>query len=322
MNVILLVLDALRYDFVTDEITPNLTKIAGKGAFFTHAFACNSATKLSIPCILSSNRDFDPEENIAAILSRNGYHTAMIHSNPIVHNFYAGFKETLDIKATALRPNTGLFKKVIRQLPPSVRKGVKRVRTSIIDEEKYLPYKRAGETLEYTLGWMEEHDRYFLWTHLMDPHIPYYPVETSLDLTRKELISLNDKIIEVARRNEKPTEEEVEMARTLYTEEVQGMDLELRYFFENFNDDNLLVITSDHGDEFYEYRGMSHPGNKIIPELIHVPLILYGGGVQPGQVIDDYASHYNIAPTILEALGMEAEIGYGRSLWGKIAGLT
>lgn len=314
MNVVLMILDALRYDYVTEEITPNLLRIAEGGAFFTHAFACNSATKLSMPCILSADRDYDPERNIAAVVRRHGHHTALIHSNPIVRPFHHGFEETLDLKSSKVRPRRGLWKKVRRKLPAPVVSGLKKVRAQFVDEEKFLPYSRADETLDFALSWMEEHDNYFLWIHLMDPHIPYYPRETRLDITRREMIEIHDKIVEAARRNYQPTEEEIETAKVLYEEDIREMDAELKRFHEGFNRDDLLIITSDHGEEFYEYGQLSHPGNKIVPELIHVPLIFYGG-VKRKPPIEKYVSHLSIAPTVLEALGIREKLGVGKSLW-------
>ena len=318
MNVILLILDALRYDHVTKNITPNLIKIAEEGAFFTHALSCNSATKASMPCILSSHKDYDPEKNIAAIARKHGYLTALIHSNPIVRPFSLGFEETLDIKSSKLHPRRGIWKKMRRTLPTSVVSGMKKVRAAFVDEEKFLPYARADETIDFALNWMEDNGGYFLWIHLMDPHIPYYPKETKLDVTRKDMIELHDKIIETARGNYQPTDEEIEMAKTLYREDIQEMDIDLGRFHDGFDDEDLLIITSDHGEEFYEYGQMSHPGNKIIPELIHVPLIFYGGGVKRNIIVEEYTSHLNIAPTILEALKIPEKLGIGKSLWKSL----
>lgn len=327
MNVILMILDALRYDHVKKEITPNLVKIASYGVSFTHAFSCNSATKLSLPCILSSHMDYDPEKNIATMLNQYGYHTAMIHSNPRNHLFYSGFKELFDLKSSKSPTRTDLRKKMRRayffararaRAGGPILSSLKKVRAARArNEEKYLPYSRAEDTINFALNWMEGQRKYFLWVHLMDPHIPYYPKNSNQELPRKEIIELNDKIIEAAHGNYQPTEEEVDLIKTLYKEEIGGMDVELGRFFEKFNNEDLLIITSDHGDEFNEYGGFSHPVNKIIPELIHVPLIICGGGVRKG-VIDDYVSHLSIAPTIFEALDISENLGLGKSLWKSL----
>ena len=95
MNVILIILDALRYDHVNSENTPNLMELAKKGVFFTNATSCNSSTIVSLPYILCGKKDYDSEKNIASILYNAGVHTAMIHSNPILHKFYPGFNDSI-----------------------------------------------------------------------------------------------------------------------------------------------------------------------------------------------------------------------------------
>jgi arylsulfatase A-like enzyme len=192
---------------------------------------------------------------------------------------------------------------------------MKRFRANIYSEERYLPYSRADEALEHSLKWMGEHDGYFLWTHLMEPHIPYYPRETSLDMSRNEMRALNDKLIEAVHGNYTPTEEEVELARTLYREEVAEMDREIGAFFDRFSPDDLLIITSDHGEEFGEHGQFSHHTNKFIPILVDVPLIFYGGGAKNGVILEDEVKSLSITPTILEALGINDTIGIGSSIW-------
>lgn len=317
MNVVLMILDALRYDHVTPETTPNLFELGRNGAFFTTAFSCNSSTRSSMPCILGGRKEYNPDDNIATVLGGGGVHTAMIHSNPIVHAFYPGYKETIDLKSSKRSLSKELKKQLRRTLPPSIIKSMKKVRAQVYEDDAYLPYARAGETLKFTQDWMTRNNNYFLWVHLMEPHIPYYPLETETGLTKLEMRNLNDKFIESVHDNYYPTPEETEYAKALYREDITEMDREIGEFMQELDPETLLVVTADHGEEFGEYRQFSHHEDKIIPELIHVPLIFHGGGVKPRRV-DDSTSHLIIAPTILEAVGMGREYGVGRSLWGKL----
>ncbi|MBN2335109.1 sulfatase [Candidatus Bathyarchaeota archaeon] len=315
MNVVLLILDALRYDHVNEETTPNLMRIAAKGVSFTDSHACNTSTLHSMPCILGSDTEYDPESNIATVLKRHGVTTAMIHSNPMVHNFYPGFDETLDLKSKKFRMSKSWRKTIRRNLPPGILASMKKLRANMYSEERYLPYSRADEVLDFTLKWMGDHDGYFLWSHIMEPHIPYYPIETSLDMSRKEMRELNDKFIEAVHGNYTPTAEEIDKAKTLYREDVHEMDREIGLFFDNVNKDDLLVITADHGEEFGEEGQFSHHSNKFIPILTHVPLIFCGGGAKERAVIDEKVTNLSITPTILDALGIDERIGKGASIW-------
>ncbi|MCW4050787.1 MAG: sulfatase-like hydrolase/transferase [Candidatus Bathyarchaeota archaeon] len=320
MNVTLMLLDALRYDHVTSEITPNLMKIAKAGVFFSNAFSCNSSTIKSLPCILSAQLDYDPEKNIASILSSHGFHTAMIHSNPMVHSFYPGFKETLDLKSNQLRVSKKWKKALRDNLPPQLISKMKEIRAKMQEEDKYLPYSRSDETFLFSKRWMSEQTQdYFLWLHLMEPHIPYYPKETSLGISKLEMRGLNDKIIESVHGNTELTFEEVETAKTLYKEDINEMDHEIGQFIIDFNhEEDLLIITSDHGEEFGEHGQFSHHQDKIIPELVHIPLIFYGKDVKHGVIRDEYVSTLSIAPTILEALGLNQYKEIGKSIWNEL----
>jgi arylsulfatase A-like enzyme len=318
MNVLLLLLDALRFDHVTPEITPNLCRISREGVFFTNSYSCNSSTLHSMPCILCGKKEYDPDVNIASVLGRHGVHTAAIHSNPMIHNFYPGFRETIDLKSKKFRMSKSWRKTLRATLPPSILAGMKRLRANVYDEEQYLPYSRADETLEFTAKWIKEHDRYLLWVHLMEPHIPYYPKETSLGLSRIEMRTLNDKFVEAAHGRYQPTSEEVEQARTLYREEVHEMDVEVGKFVDGFPEGDLIIVTSDHGEEFGEDGQFTHHTDKFTPTLTHVPLIMRGGGVRRGAVLPDYVSNLSVSPTILSAMGVADRIGEGGSLWGMV----
>jgi arylsulfatase A-like enzyme len=318
MNIVLLILDALRYDYVNHENTPNLMKLAEEGVCFTNASSGNSSTIVSMPYILSGQKSFDPKMNIAALLNMAGFHTALVHSNPIVHEFYTGFKETIDIKSKKFRMSKSWKRTLRNNLPPKVIAGMKKFRATFYEDDDYLPYARSHETLEFSLKWMRNHSEYFLWIHIMEPHSPYYPINTSLNLTRQDMRNINDKLIESVHGNYEPTAEEIETAKTLYTEDIKEMDRELGYFFNSFNKDDLLVVTADHGEEFGEHGQFSHHADKFIPELIHVPLILFGGNIKAGLVIDKPVSTMSIGQTIMDSLGVDHQLGESVSIWEMI----
>ena len=87
-------------------------------------------------------------------------------------------------------------------------------------------------------------------------------------------------------------------------------------------ENSIIVITSDHGEEFFDPHpddkgGIFH-GRTLHRELMRVPLILSLPGVSPGKhVFDSYVELVDIVPTIVDFLGIETEaLGQfqGRSL--------
>ena len=318
MNTILLVLDALRYDHVTEETTPNLMKHIERSASFTDAHSCNTSTIESMPCIICGQKEYEPEKNIATALNGHGIHTAMIHSNPMIHAFYSGFKETVDLKSKKFMMSKGFRKSLRRNLPPSIIKQLKKFRASVQEDDAYLPYARADETLIFTEKWMKENENYFLWAHLMDPHIPYYPMKTQTGLSKHEMRTLNDKIIESVHGNYSPSPEETKTALKLYSEDIYEMDSALGPLLENITEDTFLIVTSDHGEEFGEHGQYSHHSDKFFPELTHVPLIISGPGIIP-QTVTERVSTMSIAATIIDANGFGDSLGEATSLYPMIS---
>ena len=80
-------------------------------------------------------------------------------------------------------------------------------------------------------------------------------------------------------------------------------------------DDTLFVITSDHGEEFFDHAvdestdtnnprphwGIGH-GHTMYEELLRVPLIFSGPAVSQHRMVDCVARHIDVLPTLLELL--------------------
>ncbi len=80
-----------------------------------------------------------------------------------------------------------------------------------------------------------------------------------------------------------------------------------------------LVITSDHGEEFWDHDGWGH-GNSLFDELIRVPLVFHGEGIAAGR-IRSMARLIDIAPTLADAAGVVAPEGFaGKSLYPVLVG--
>jgi arylsulfatase A-like enzyme len=82
----------------------------------------------------------------------------------------------------------------------------------------------------------------------------------------------------------------------------------------------IVVVTSDHGEEFRDHGGLAH-GNSLYNETIRVPLIIVGPGVVGGRVVDENVSLVDIAPTLLDLLDLPPEpLFEGRSLAALLKG--
>ncbi len=82
-------------------------------------------------------------------------------------------------------------------------------------------------------------------------------------------------------------------------------------------DDAILVIVGDHGESMGEYESPVGHGSSLRQNAIQVPIIFIDS--QPGVYLEkDYATQVDIAPTIVDRLGLEVpEIWDGISLLNK-----
>jgi len=165
---------------------------------------------------------------------------------------------------------------------------------------------------------------YFLFLHTYAVHDPYNPPnecrtafwqgEPPRDApppTSETLLAHNNGTLTV-------TPEVADYFRALYDAEILCLDGYLERFFANLDemgllDDALVIITSDHGEEFLEHGKMAH--DQIYNENLHVPLIMVFPGQENGRRVAEIVESIDIMPTILElaGLGVPEHIS-GRSL--------
>lgn len=112
---------------------------------------------------------------------------------------------------------------------------------------------------------------------------------------------------------------DVEHIIDLYDAGIRQMDTEFGRFIgllrkNGLLDDAVLIVTSDHGEEFMEHGRLEH----FLPtyqELLHVPLVVLGPGVPKGVRVTAPVSLVDLAPTILGLLHVDSPVVLdGRSL--------
>jgi arylsulfatase A-like enzyme len=82
-----------------------------------------------------------------------------------------------------------------------------------------------------------------------------------------------------------------------------------------------VILTADHGEEFFEHRGCDH-GQTLYDEVLHIPLVLRHPSVIPSeQRVEAQVREVDVMPTVLEALEMPIPPGIaGRSLLPLVRG--
>jgi choline-sulfatase len=186
----------------------------------------------------------------------------------------------------------------------------------------------AGRIHQRFLGWLdEEPDRpFFGYLHYLDIHWPYCPPEGTYgkyDPTPGTIALCENwrALREQIRAGEiefSAADKRALAAR--YAEELLALDGQIGALFEELKkrglwDDTLIVVTSDHGEEFFEHGRFGH-NRTLFEEVVHIPLILrYPPGL-PGETrVDELASLADVAPTILDLCRLPAPAAmWGRSL--------
>jgi membrane-anchored protein YejM (alkaline phosphatase superfamily) len=158
--------------------------------------------------------------------------------------------------------------------------------------------------------WLEEHagENVFVWLHLLTPHQPHNP-------PRKFREAID------------PGAGEVERLSLLYDQEVRATDAlfgEAMAVLDRHSDpeERLVVLTSDHGEEFGEHGSQEH-GHSLHREVIRVPLVLAGAGLPQGARVGARVRSVDVMPTLLELsdIALEDQPGLaGRSLLPVVRG--
>lgn len=68
-------------------------------------------------------------------------------------------------------------------------------------------------------------------------------------------------------------------------------------------EDTLIIYTSDHGEILGEYGGIFGHNSPMVPEVLAVPMVFMGAGLEEGRRIGTTFSSIDIPPTLLGAQG-------------------
>ena len=280
----------------------------------------------------------DYVDSLAEVLARNGYYTVGFHSNPFLSSRFGwdrGFVEFYDFlekvggpAAFAVRAG-GVKRFAIRVLGKLLHGGSRKVwawlsRFYYRFKGVEFPYVEACELNRYVMSWLRRYDRgkpLFLWVHYMDVHNPFAPPEDWLEGfdSRIDAFLFNYRV-----DPEKPSSDDVEKLKKLYEGEVRYVAYslsELLSFIEDRGllEDSIVIITADHGEAFMEHGKLGHAYDILYNEVLHVPLLIYG--LDESKRVDDYVQLMDLAPTILDVLGIRRPRTFmGRSFYPLIRG--
>ncbi|MEM8962710.1 MAG: sulfatase [Acidobacteriota bacterium] len=322
-HIVLITIDTLRWDHVgfagyTRPVTPRLDELASRGTVYAHAIAQAPATNSSMasmstglyPHVIEYERKeregagaFVAEglHMIAERLALGGYETAAFVSNPYLkanNGFAQGFEH--------FDEDTGMFR-------------------SIGNARQH----NASHLVDATLAWLDERssDRpLFLWLHILDPHHPYEPAEPApwenpnaqpfrsfaAEYDAMSVREMTDHFQALSQDDGALRPGELDYLIGRYDGEILQSDREVGRLLDHLDQigfspsNTLYMVTSDHGEEFFDRGGMLH-SHHLHDELIRVPLIVAGPGFAAEVEEERQARLIDLAPTMMVAAGLPME---------------
>lgn len=315
-NVIVYLIDTLRADHLScygyaKPTTPHIDAFAKRATRFTHAVAQSSWTRASVASIFTGLRpqahgvndrgDALPADalTLAELLHEHGYLTGGLVTNGNVAPSL-GFDQGFD--SYQLFGGGGA--------------------------ENALPSDQLNQRVSH---WLDEHatdQPFFLYVHSIDPHGPYTPPDA---YRRSFARGVQDPAIgslkmlkDIGGFRLTPDERLRKDIISLYDAEIAFNDASFGAFIEelhrrNLYDSALIILVSDHGEEFADHGWWEH-GRTLYQEQLHVPLIIkFPGGWEAGRASEAMAQHVDLLPTILAEAGIEIPEGiHGSSLTNRL----
>lgn len=313
-NILLISIDSLRRDHVSAygyqrPTSPRIDALAREGVLFDVSVAPTSWTLPShvtmltalparLHAVRETNQRFSRDiMTLAEVLSDSGYATAGFVAGSFLsstHGFAQGFDVYDDY--TILERDRGELGSHLTS-PLSI--GLVR---------RWLDQR--GDT--------DRERPFFAFLHMWDVHYefaPPPPYGTMFDPDYKGDVT-GLRFMRDPRINRDMPQRDLEHLLALYDGEIRYTDDHLGQLFDllaerGILDDTIIVVTADHGEEFFEHGGKGH-AETLFDEVLRIPLIMrYPAGIPAGRVVDRQVRLLDIAPTILSLAGVARPEKFG-----------
>ncbi|MBA2538336.1 MAG: sulfatase, partial [Deltaproteobacteria bacterium] len=306
--VVVWVMDALRADKVAAftpgarALTPNLDELAKTSAVFRQFYVQGNESQVSHSSLWSGlypavhgvkmegtgmSRLSTKLDVLAQHLADGGLHTIAVTGNGYVNvegGYARGFKEFRNLMREANVANGVIYGKTIVDLA-----------LSRLDANRERPTYLFFGTIDNHSPWLARKP----W---IDTYSPGYKGPFQ-DFAPPEALGFKPSAMGCS---VVPPPPEIDRLRAIYDSAISYQDEQLGRVVAKLKDwgiwdQTLFVITSDHGDEFFEDMRCGH-GGSLRESVVRVPLLVHDPARFPAAVIDEGVESVDVMPTILEAL--------------------
>jgi len=298
-NVVVIVIDTLRADHLpfygySENTTPFMASLAKKSVLFENTFTASSWTAPATASLFTSMYPFQHKVvmNMLATLQ-----------------FNSRIKQNYKIKLNRIPKGITTIAESFKQqgyatygVADNVNIGKKEGFEQGFDKMITYNYKTADIVNKTILNWeseMKKKDRYFLYIQYMDVHQPNHKRERwfkNRKLKNNGGLPINKVPVEIKKFNQE----------LYYDSELNYVDAKIKELYDRFKWDKntLVIITADHGEEFWEHGKWGH-GHALFREVIHIPLLFHysNGGFKTNRIKQN-VSIIDILPTLREFIGL------------------
>ncbi len=307
-NVLLVVVDTLRADRLgcygnTSGMTPRMDALATEGVLFRNAYAHAPWTLASFASLLTST--YPVQHKAGGWVGK--FLKLRSEAYTVGECFQAAGSRTASIvNVDFLTENFNMHKGF-----------------DTVDHEvgvnNHLT-RTAARTTDSALRWIDgrEEKSFFLMVHYFDPHLVYEPpaeyrARFALDGDKKTNDVIFGEVKDIVAFRQGRLElgpQKIKRLEGLHNGEVAFTDRELGRLLEGLaqrglDKNTIVVLTSDHGEEFNDHGGFEH-GHTLYDELLRVPLIVrWPGRIPSGVAVDATVRLIDVAPTVCGLAGVE-----------------
>lgn len=309
-NIILISIDTLRADHVHGygyerQTTPFLDSLIRRGTSFSNAI---SSAPWTLPSHLSLFTSLYP------------------HTHGVVNDQLALNDDVVTLPMLLQRAGyqTGGFASCLYLFPGY---GFDRGFDYYIEKNIFPAPVLGKEAMDWLL--QTKPGNFFLFLHFYDVHPPHDPQEKYVKMFESSYDGTfsgdTESLLKVREGELVFSDEDRRHLKVLYDAEIRQLDESLATLMNAFDaagylDNTLLVVFSDHGEEFFDHGGVLH-SRTLYDELIKVPLIVVGPGIPAGKRIDEEVQLIDVLPLILDACHIKPPRGIeGESLLPLISG--
>jgi arylsulfatase A-like enzyme len=297
-NIVVIVVDALRADHLPfygyqKNTAPFLNQLSKHSSVFVHAHSTSNWTAPSIGSLLTSLYPFQHFINTG---------------NPTT---FTGNEDKVQVSVSAISQSISTMAEILKNcgyrtfgISSNFFIGQDRGFAQGFDYFQHYPMHADAEVLNAKVAeWQDEMRKgpYHLYIHYTDIHIPYRrrpPWYQRGKNKRDDFISA-------------------------YDSNIPYVDAKIRALYRRLNWDHntILIVTADHGEEFWEHGYRGH-GHNLFSGSLRVPLLVWmPKSDRTGRRIEPNVTNIDILPTLCEYIGQKPDPQLeGRSLLPAMQG--